>query len=173
MTRHRGSDDQAASLALSEVQTNGPCAVEDAIQIGLDDLVPCLHSAIEDISVAGLAGIGDEDIDLAKVLDNLLAHGLDVLILAHIELVCLGLDAILVLQLLCVLLAALWTRAVCDGNVGAHLSAATGSLSANAGWAGRAGDDDNLALEGEELLEGVALWWWDRHVESWESGKAT
>merc|ERR1712036_85135 len=163
---HRGGDDQAAGLALPEVQTNGPRAVEDTIQIGLNDLIPCLHGAVEDIGVTGPASIGNEDIDLAKVLNDRLDRGLNVLVLAHVELVRLGLDAVLVRQLLCVLLAALGTRAVRDGNVGAHFSAATCGLSANASWAGRAGDDDDLALEGKHLLEGVALWWWDRHVEN-------
>jgi len=105
VARHGGSDDEGAGLALAEVKTNGTRAVEGSSEIGLDDLVPLLDSSIEDTVVGGLAGVGNEDIDLAEVgydvLDELLARR----VVADLALVGLDLDAVLLAHLLGILLS--------------------------------------------------------------------
>jgi hypothetical protein len=45
---HRGRDDEGAGAALLEVVADGLGAVEGAVQVGLDDLVPGLDGAVED-----------------------------------------------------------------------------------------------------------------------------
>lgn len=65
--------------------------------------------------------------------------------------------------------------AVLTGNIRAELSASTGSLGANTGLAGGTSDDDDLALEAEEVLElgglgnldghGDGLCWIERVIE--------
>lgn len=163
MTRHGSSDDQAASLALSEVQTDSTGAVEGSGKVSLDNLLPLLDSGIEDTVVGGTASVGDEDIDLAEVLDHVLDQLLDVLVVANVALVALGLDTVLLAELLGVLLTTFPAGRVGDGNVSTHLSAATGGLSADTSGSGSAGNDNDLALQGQKLLDGVTLWNWDRH----------
>lgn len=165
MARHGSSDDEAAGLPLSEVQADGSRTVVYTGQISLDHLVPLLDRSIENAAVGGPAGIGDEDVDLAKILDHIGDQLLDFRVVADVGLVRLGLDAVLLGELFGVLLAALGPRRVCDGNVGTELCAATGRFCADAGWAGCTGDNDDLALEGEELFERVAFGSWDRHFE--------
>lgn len=150
---HGSSEDERARLALAEVQTNGTGAVEASGQVRLDDLVPLLNGGIEDTVVGRLAGVGDEDIDLAEVLDNVLDELLDVGVVVDLALVGLDLDAVLLAELLCVLLRARRARVVCDGEVGTELSAATGGLDSDTGGTGGSGDNDNLALEGQKVLE--------------------
>lgn len=87
----------------------------------------------------------------------------DAVVVADVELVGLDLDAILLAQLLCVLLSALGTRGVCDGEVGAHLGASARGFDSHSPGAGSACDDDDLTLEGEHLQERICLWNWD-HV---------
>lgn len=132
---HGGGDDEASSLSLSEVQTSSSGAVVDTGQIGLDDLLPLLDGSIEDTGIGGTAGVGDEDIDLAKILDDIGNQLLDILVVADVALVCLGLDTVFVLQLLCVLLSTLGSGSVGDGDVGAELGTATCSFSADASGA--------------------------------------
>lgn len=97
--------------------------------------------------------LGNESINLAKVLQDLLDQVLALLVLADVALVGLGLGAILLGELLDVLLGALLAGCVCDGHVGAHLGASSCGLNAHALGAGGTGDDDHLLLEGEEVLE--------------------
>ena len=150
---HGGGDDERASLALAEVETDGTGAVEGTGQVGLDDLVPLLNGSVEDTVVGSLSGVGDEDIDLAEVLDDVLDELLALSVLVDLALVGLDLDAVLLAHLLCVLLGTLGARVVGDGEVGTVLSASSGSLCANTGGAGGTGDDDDLALKAEEVLE--------------------
>jgi len=100
VTGHGSSDDQAASLAFSEVKTNGSGAVESSIQISLNDFVPCLDSAVQDARIRCASGIGNENIDLAKVLDDIRNQLLNILVVADVALVRLRLDAVLLLELL-------------------------------------------------------------------------
>lgn len=165
VARHGGSEDERARLALAEVQTNGTGAVEAAGQVGLDDLVPLLDSGIKDTVVGSLSSVGDEDIDLAKVLDNILDELLDVGVVVDLALVCLDLDAVLLTELLCVLLGTRRARVVCDGEVGTKLSATTGGFDSDTGGTRGTGDDDDLALEGEEVLELGSFGDGGRHVE--------
>ena len=161
VTGHGGSDDERSSLALTEVKTDSTCAVEGTSQVGLDDLVPLLNRGIENTVVGGLAGVGDEDIDLAEVLDDVLNKLLALGVYADLALVGLDLDTVLLAQLLCVLLGALSARVVCDGEVSAELSAATSSLDTDTGRAGGTCDNDDLALKAEKVLELVGLGNWD------------
>jgi hypothetical protein len=97
--------------------------------------------------------LGDKGVNLAKVLEDVLHEVLALLVLADIALVGLDLGAVLLGQLLDVLLGALLAGGICDGDVGAHLGTSPSSLDTHALRAGGAGDDDDLALEGEEVLE--------------------
>lgn len=101
--------------------------------------------------------LGDESIDPAKFLEDLVDEGLNIGILGDVELVGLDLDAVLLGQLLDILVGALLAGRVGDGNVGAHLGTAAGGLDTHAAGSGSAGDDDNLALEAEEVVERRSL----------------
>ena len=164
---HRGGDDEGAGLALAEVEADGAGAVEGARQVRVNDLVPGLDGGVEDARVGGAARVGDEDVDAAEVLDHVADELLDVLVVAHVALVGFGFGAVLVLELLAVLDAALGTRRVGDGDVGAHFGAATGGFGADACGAGGTGHDDDFAFEAEELLEGVGFGGFDRHDGGW------
>ena len=125
--------------------------------------------------------LGDEGIDLAKVLDDVTDELLHARVVGHVELVHLDLDAVLVAELLRVLLGALLARGVGDGDAGAHLGASAGGLDAHAARARGARDGDDLALEAEEVVEAVGLgdlldhfggWWCLVGVGVWESREA-
>ena len=158
---HGGSDDERSSLALTEVKTNSTCAVEGTGQVSLDDLVPLLNGSVEDTVVGSLSSVGDEDIDLAEVLDDVLDELLALSVLVDLALVGLDLDAVLLAQLLSVLLGTLGTRVVGDGEVSAVLSATAGSLDTDTGRTGSTSNNDDLALKAEEVLELGSLGNWD------------
>jgi hypothetical protein len=101
--------------------------------------------------------LGDETVNLAKVLDNLSNKSLNIIVVGSVELVGLGLDAVLLGELLDVLVGTLLAGSVGDGDVGAHLSCTAGSLDTHAAGSGSAGDDDDLALEAEEVEDVVGL----------------
>jgi hypothetical protein len=136
-------------------------------KIGLDDLVPLVNGSVEDTVVGSLAGVGDEDIDLAEVGNDVLDELLARRVLVDLALVGLDLDAVLLAHLLGVLLSSLRAGVVGDGNIGTELSASTGSLSTNAGSTGSTGDDDDLALQVEEVLELGCFGNGDRHCDGW------
>lgn len=48
MAGHRGGDDEGAGSALLEVGADRLCAVECAVEIGLDDFVPGIDRAVQD-----------------------------------------------------------------------------------------------------------------------------
>lgn len=48
VTRHRCRDDEGSSAASLEVVANSLGTVKGSVQISLDNLIPCLDSAIED-----------------------------------------------------------------------------------------------------------------------------
>jgi hypothetical protein len=150
---HGGSDDKGAGLALAEVQTDSTSAVVSTSQIGFNHLVPLLNSSIEDAVVGGFTRIGNEDIDLAKVLHNVFDKLLHIGIVADGALVGLDLDTVLLAELLCVLLGTGGAGVVGNSQVGAELCAAAGSFDPDSSWAGCSRYDDDLALEGEEVLE--------------------
>ena len=169
MAGHGGSDDEAAGLSLAEVQTNSSRTVVDTSQIGLDDLIPLLNGGIEDTAIGCAAGVGNEDIDLAKVLDDVGDQLLNLLVAADIAFICLGLDAVLLRELFGVLLTSLGTGGICDGNIGTHLSTASSGFGTDTRRAGGTGDNDDLALQAEEVMEGSGCWDWDRHF-GWLGG---
>lgn len=63
----------------------------------------------------------------------------------------------------CILLSSFWTGRICDGQVGTELCAASCGLNSHSSWTGSSGDDDDLSLEGEELLERFGFGDGDRH----------
>jgi hypothetical protein len=155
VARHAGRDDEAALAALLEVRADGFGAVERAVEVGLDDLVPVLDRAVQDARVGGAAGVRDEPVDVAKVADHVGDQLLDLRPLRDVAFVRLGLHPVLGRQFLRVLLAAFGPRRVGEGDVGAHLGAAARGLDAHAARAGGAGDHDDFAFEAEEVGEGV------------------
>lgn len=182
---HGCGDDEGPGATLLEVRAYGFGAVGGAVQIRLDYAVPVLRGAVDDAAVGSCAGakrgmlasvythsdhgyrahnvLCDEGIDLSKVLDDVTDELLALRPLADVALVCLHLDAVLLREGLGVLLGTLVAGRVGDGEVGAHLGAAPGGLDTDAPGTGGAGDDDNLALEAEHVLQGVGLGNVDRH----------
>ena len=154
---HGSGDDEGAGASLLEVVANGLGAVEGAVQVDLDDVVPGLDGAVEDARVGGGAGVGNEGVDLAEVGNDVLDELLARLVLVDLALVGLGLDAVGLLEVLDVVLGALGAGSVGDGDVGAHLGAAASGLNTHALGAGSAGDDDDLALQGELVEERLML----------------
>ena len=82
----------------------------------------------------------------------------------YLALIGFALDAVLLRQVGSVVFTALSTGSVGDGEVGAHLGAATGGLDSNASGTRSTGHHDDLALEAEEVMEGVCFGDFDRHV---------
>jgi hypothetical protein len=154
---HGGGDDEGAGSALLEVVADGLGAVEGAVQVDLDDVVPGLDGAVEDAGVGGGTGVGDEGVDLAEVGNDVLDELLAGLVAVDLALVGLGLDAVSLLEVLDVVLSALGAGSVGDGDGGAHLGAAASGLDTHALRTGSAGDDDDLALHGELVQEGLML----------------
>ena len=97
---HGRGDDEGTLLLLAEVEADGTGAVEGAVQVGVDDLVPILDTRIQDASIGRPARVGDEDVDPAELLDDLGDELLDVGVVADVALVGLGLDAVLFLEIL-------------------------------------------------------------------------
>jgi hypothetical protein len=132
VTGHGGSDDQGTSATLLEVIANSSCAVEDTSQVSVDDLLPVLNGAVKDTVVGSAASVGDHDIDLAEVCDNVLDQLSDIVVVTNVALVGLALDTVLLGDLFGILLTTLRTGSVGDGDVGTKLGAATSGFSANA-----------------------------------------
>jgi hypothetical protein len=191
---HGCSDDEGARLALAEVVADGFGAVESTSQISVDDFFPGFDGGVQNTAVGRLAGVGDEDVDFAKVFDHVCDELLDVVPVADLTLtlqsaslspsfltltlrpaplmgreetylafVCLGLNAILLSQILRIVLTTLCTAGVGDSDIGAHLGAAASGLDPDTCGAGGTGYDNDFALEGEEVVEGVGLGDFDRH----------
>lgn len=155
---HGRGDDQRSSATLLEVSTNSLGAVEGTVQVNVDDVVPGLDGAVKDTRVGSSTSVGDEGINLAELLDHVGDELCAVLVLVDLALVGLDLDSVLLGQLLCVLLTTLGAGGVGDGDVGTHLGAATGGLDTHSLGAGGTGNDDDLALEGQEVLELGSVW---------------
>lgn len=84
---HGGGDDEASGATLLEVMADGLGAVEGSSEIGLDDFVPVLDAAVEDTGVGGSAGVGDEGVDLAEILDDVLDELVNALVVTDIAFV--------------------------------------------------------------------------------------
>lgn len=110
-------------------------------------------------------------INLAKLSNNILDQLLTALIAGNVQVVRLALDAVALADFLGVLLAALLTACVGDGYGGAHFGAAASSFDAHAAGAGSAGDDDDFALEGEEVEEVLGFGDGDGHFAWWCGGR--
>ena len=148
---HGGGDDEAAGAALLEVVADGLGAVEGAVEVGLDDLVPGLDGAVEDAAVGGAAGVGDEGVDFAELGDDGADEFGHIVVAADVEFVRLALDAVFFRQFFGVLFAAFRARRIGYGQVGAHFGAASGGFDAHAFGAGGAGHDDDFAFEAEQV----------------------
>lgn len=155
---HGRSDDQRSSTALLEVGADSLGAVEGTVEIDVDDVVPGLDGAVKNTRVGGGTSVGDESINLTKLLDNVGNELCAVLVLVDLALVGLDLDSVGLRKFFCVLLTTLWAGRVGNGNVGTHLSAATGGFDTHSLGTRCTGNDDDLALEGQEVLELGSLW---------------
>ena len=113
---HRCCDDKGARVALFKVRTNCLGTVEGAVEIGLNDIHPFCHNAIQDSRVGGAACVGHKGIDLTELLDHfgdkLFHRG----IVANVALVGFGLDFVSLRELFSILLATLGPRGVGDGD---------------------------------------------------------
>lgn len=125
---HGRGDDQGPRLALAEMQAYGAGAVSASVQIGIDDFLPLLDGGIEDAVVGGFAGVGDEDVDFAKVFDYVCDEGFDAFVLVDLAFVGFAFDAVFFGEVFGVLFAAGGAGGVGDGDVGAHFGAAAGGL---------------------------------------------
>lgn len=112
--------------------------------------------------------LGNEAVNLAKVTNNLIDAPLHVVVVADVELVSLDLDPVFLGQGLDILLGALLSRRVGDGNVGAHFSTPASRFNAHAAGARGARHDDNLALEAKEVNETIGLGDGDGHGDDGE-----
>ena len=117
MAGHRCGDDEGAGSPLFEVCADGLCAVECAVEIGLDYFVPGLDSAVEDAAVGGAPGVCDEGVDFAEFFDYVCdetGYGLPV---ADVTLVGFDFDAVFFGEFFGVLLAAFGTGCAVGGGV--------------------------------------------------------
>lgn len=163
VTGHGGGDDQASGAALFEVVADSLGAVEGTGQIGLDDFVPVFDGAVQDAGVGGSASVGNEAIDLAEVLDDVLNKLIDAVVGTDVTFVGLGLDAVGFLELFGILLASFGPGSVGDGDIGTQLGAASGGLNAHSSGARGTGDNNDLALQAEKVQEVVGFGNFDRH----------
>lgn len=146
-------------------------AIEDAAEIGINDLSPVLDRAVQDTLVGSFPSIGDEAIDLAKVGDDVLDELETVVVGRDIELVCLGLDAVLLLELLDIFLSSISARRVCDCDIAAHFGYSARGLNAHAAGSRGACHGDHFALHGQKVHKGLSLGNLDHSGGSVEEGE--
>lgn len=168
VTGHGSRDDEGAVTLLLEDGADRLGAVRRAVEVRVDDLVPLLDGAVEHTVVGRGAGVGDEAVDAAtEVVEYVLYELLDRGKVTDVALVCFGLNAVLLDQLLDVLLSTLLAGSVGDGHVGAELGYTAGGFDAHASGARRSGDDDDLALEAQEVEQFAGGRNWLRHLDDW------
>lgn len=171
VTRHAGGNDEAALSTLLEVRAHGLGTVEGASQVGVHHGNPVLDGAVKNAAVGGLPGVGNEGIDLAK-LGNDVLHQLGYALPAgHVTLVCLGLDAVLLTDLLGVLLTTLRTRRVRQGNVGTEFCAPAGGLDTHTTGTRSTRDDNGSALQAEQVQQAFSSGDRNRHSGCWRGSK--
>lgn len=161
---HRSGNDEGTMTLLLEVRADGLGAVGSAVQVDLDDLVPSLFGRLDDAAVSRGAGIGDEAVDVTKVLQNFADKLFTVVVVGYIAFVGLNLDSVGLDQLGHVLLSSLFARRVAEGEVSTHLGATPGGLDTHAAGTGGACDDDDLALQAEEVKQAAGLGDLLRHI---------
>lgn len=122
-----------------------------ALTVDSDLLPVLLEGGIQDALGVAHAGVGNEAVNLAKVLDHLVDGALDAVGVGDVDLVGLGLDAVLLRQLLG-LLDGRVVGVVPQRNVGASLGHALSHGSTDA--LGGAVDDDD-AVGHLELVDDV------------------
>ena len=103
---------------------------------------------------------------LAKVLDHVRNELLDVLVVGDVELVGFRLDVVALGQLFGVPLTALRAGGIGNGNIGTEFSAAAGGFNAHTLGARGTGDDNNFALQAEEIEQVLAFGNGNRHVKN-------
>lgn len=165
VTGHGGGDDERTGLALLEVVADSLGAVCNTEEIGLDDLLEGGDLAVENTRVGGLAGVGDEGVNLTEVGNDVLDELAAGLVVGDVELVGLGLDAVLLLESGGVLLTTLLTASVGQGDVTAHLGDTASGLDTHTTGTGGTSDNGDLALHGEQVQKLLALGNRDRHVD--------
>ncbi len=84
---HRADGDDLAAVALLDVLGARVLrAQQGAADVDVHDLLPLVDvEGLGGLAVAGGAGHGDHDVDLAEVLDDLLHGGLDALVVGHVD----------------------------------------------------------------------------------------
>ena len=107
--------------------------------------------------------VGNEDVNLAPVLDDGVHERLDVFRISDIQLVGLGLDTVFFCQGGRVLFTSLWARCVGDDDIGTHLGTATGGFDTHSAGSGGTGHHDDFAFEAKEVEEVGLFWDCDRH----------
>ena len=162
---HGARDDKGAGAALLEVRAHGLGAVEDAVEVDLDHVVPVGDAAVENAAAGRGARVGDEGVDVAEVAHHVGHQLLGAVEAVDLALVGLGLDAVLLGQLGGVLFAAGGARGVRERDVGAHFGAPARRFDAHAAGARGAGHDDDFVFEVEEAAEAVGFGDGDWHVE--------
>ena len=154
---HGGRNDEGAGLALAEVVPYGFGAVECASQIGINDFPPCLHACVQDPRISRLPCVSDEDVNFAKVSDDVFDELLDIFPVADLAFVGFAFDAEFLGERFGVVFAAFGTGCVGDGEVGTHFGTAAGGFNADTDGAGGTGYDDDFALEAEEVMDGLGF----------------
>ena len=160
---HGGRDDKGAGLALAEMMAYGFGAVKCTSQICINDFLPRPDTCVQDPRISRLPRVSDEDVNFAKVSDDVFDELLDVFPVADLAFVGFAFDAEFFGEVFGVVFAAFGTGCVGDGEVGTHFGAAAGCFDANANGSGGAGHDDDFALEAEEVMDGVGFGDFDRH----------
>lgn len=64
------------------------------VEIGGNNLVPLLFGAVQNTAVGWATCVGDEDVNLAKLLDDVLDELDDIIVVPNVALERLGLDSI-------------------------------------------------------------------------------
>src|SRR5215211_8586726 len=78
LPNHRADVDDPAVAPVQHVLEHGPAEVEGAGQVDVDDPVPVLHAHLADRLVDGDAGVVDQDVELALLVQHLGDHPLAV-----------------------------------------------------------------------------------------------
>ena len=160
---HGGRDDEGAGLALAEMVAHGFSAVECTSQICINDFLPRLHACVQDPRISRLPRISDEDVNFAKVSDDIFDELLDVFPVTDLAFVGFAFDTEFFGEFFRIGFAALGTGCVGDGEVGTHFGTAAGGFDANANGPGGTGHDDDFALEAEEVMDGIGFGDFDGH----------
>ena len=143
-TGHRGNvDDSSALAAFDHVQPNGATDKICAVNVGADHFVPGFEGQLSKRRAPGGAGVVDQDVDVAEVVEDLPNRGFDLVVVRDITARRHRLDA-LGLELLDGVGQTLFTSRG-DGDRGARFAKTCRDLQPQP--AAPAGDQGDLAIE--------------------------